>query len=386
MADKIKCPKCGKEISIDEAIVQKMVNLRVQKERPRLKEEIEKEHQDDQNSKIQLLEKKFFYEKKKREEAEKKELELRLKEEAIIEKEKKIDLEIQRRTAEGRKDIEEKITKEKEEKFLLKIAEKNKQLEDTKKALFEAQRKAHQGSMQTQGEVLELSLEELLKKKFPFDKIDPVPKGISGADIIQTVYSHSNQPAGTIVWESKQTKNWTEDWIQKLKDDSRQIKADIAVLVSNILPKEINNFGLYHGIWVCNRQSIYGLTTALRNQILAIHNTITVNTGKEEKMEILYDHLCSPGFAQKIEIIVETFINMQRTLEKEKIAMNKIWTVREVQIKRLQDSTIKMYGEIQGIAGKALPDIKLLELGEIDEVKKPSKKEKDVSDSQSNLF
>ncbi len=386
MADKIKCPKCGKEISIDEAIVQKMVNLRVQKERPKLKEEIEKEHQDDQNSMIQLLEKKFFYEKKKREEAEKNESELRLKEEAIIEKEKKIDLEIQRRTAEGRKIIEEKITKEKEEKFLLKIAEKNKQLEDTKKALFEAQRKVQQGSMQTQGEVLELSLEELLKKKFPFDKIDPVPKGISGADIIQNVYSHSNQPAGIIVWESKRTKNWTEDWVQKLKDDSRQIKANIAVLVSDILPKEINNFGLYHGIWVCNRQSILGLTTALRNQILAIHNTITVNTGKEEKMEILYDYLLSPTFAQKIEIIVETFINMQRNLEKEKIAMNKIWTVREVQIKRLQDSTTKMYGEIQGIAGKALPDIKLLELEEIDEVEKPSKKEKNVSDSQSNLF
>lgn len=391
MSDKIKCPKCGQEILIDEAIVQRAVDAKVknklQEEKNLLAAELKKEFEKNQKASFLELQNKLAVEEKKRRQAEQKELDFIKKQNDLEDKIRQQDLHIARKIQEERRLIVEKSQKESEEKYRLINEEMRKQLEDTKKALILAQHKAQQGSMQTQGEVLELSLEETLKQNFPLDKISPVPKGISGADIIQVVYSPSNQIAGKIIWESKRTKNWTEDWVQKLKDDSRQIKANIAVLVSDLLPKDINNFGLHRGIWVCNRLSIIGLTTALRNQILSVHNTITVNIGKEEKMEAIYDHLCSPAFAQKVETIVETFINMQNNLEKEKIAMNKIWTVRETHIKRLQDSTIKMYGEIQGIAGEALPDIKLLELGDVSGVKSKSvPKEKDAPDSQSNLF
>ncbi|MCL5407478.1 MAG: DUF2130 domain-containing protein [Patescibacteria group bacterium] len=399
MSQKIECPKCGHQISVDEAIIQRAVDLKVKnkldEEKNKLEIELKKEFEKSQTASLKTLQEKLVIEEKKRREAELKELEFIKKQTDLEDKIRKQDLEIARKIQEERHLIIEKTQKESEEKFHLLNRELRKQLEDTKKALSDAQRKAQQGSMQTQGEVLELSLEEMLKQNFPHDKISAVPKGISGADIIQIVVHPSGQETGMIAWEVKRTKSWTEEWVQKLKDDSRQIKANISVLVSEVLPKNIANFGFYNGIWVCDYASILGLTTALRNQILAVFNTVTVNIGKEEKMEVLYNYLCSPTFSQRVETIVETFINMQRNLEKEKIAFNKIWAVRETQIKRLQDSTIKMYGEIQGIAGKSLPNIELLELESgLDEAENTRKKVSSKntnppaggSEDQSSLF
>ena len=392
MPGKIKCPKCGYQISVDEAIIQRAVDSKVKnklvEEKNKLVVELTKEFEKNQTVSLKQLHEKLAIEEKKRREAEVKELEFIKKQTDLEDKIRRQDLEIARKMQEERRTIIEKTQKESEEKFRLLNSELRKQLEDTKSALSDAQRKAQQGSMQTQGEVLELSLEEALKHNFPHDKISAVPKGISGADIIQVVIHQSGQETGTIAWEVKRTKNWTQEWVQKLKDDSRQIKANISVLVSETLPKNISNFGFYQGIWVCDYASVLGLTTALRNQILAVFNTVTVNIGKEEKMEVLYNYLCSPTFAQRIEIIVETFVNMQRNLEKEKIAFGKIWAVRETQIKRLQDSTVKMYGEIQGIAGKNLPNIELLELesGFEEEVNEPKKVKKQSDNDQVNLF
>lgn len=366
MPQQITCPQCGHKIAVSEAIVQRMVELKVKnkmaEEKEHLRAELDLEYKKNQAQDMKKMQEKLEAEEKKRREAEKKELEFIKIQNELEDKIRSQDLAIARKLQEERKLIVAKTQKESEEKFRLENLEMRKQLDDTKKALAEAQRKAHQGSMQTQGEVLELTLEEQLKSNFPHDKITAVPKGISGADIIHYVIHQSGQSAGTILWESKRTKNWTEDWVQKLKDDGQKTKASICVLVSEVLPKDIDNFGFYNGIWVCDYASIIGLTTALRNQILAVYSIVTVNTGKDEKMEILYDYLCSPAFTQKIETIVETFLGMQKSLEKEKIAMTKIWTVRETQIKRLEDSTIKMYGEIQGIAGKNLPNIEVLEL------------------------
>lgn len=399
MSGKIQCPKCGHQISVDEAIIQRAVDLKVKNrleiEKNKLETELKKEFEINQSNSLKQLQEKLSLEEKKRQAAEQKELEFIKKQTDLEDKIQRQDLEIARKMQEERRTIIEKTQKESEEKFRLLNGELRKQLEDTKKALSDAQRKAQQGSMQTQGEVLELSLEEALKQNFPHDIIEPVPKGVSGADIIQTVVHPSGTSTGIITWESKRTKNWTEEWVQKLKDDSRKIKASVAVLVSETLPKDIENFGFYNGIWVCNYSSVVGLATALRNQILAVFNTVTVNTGKEEKMEVLYNYLCSPTFAEKIEVIVETFLGMQQSLEKEKIAFNRIWAVRETQIKRLQDSTVKMYGEIQGIAGKSLPEIELLELGSGLDEKENTRKKVDSknansptsgNDDQSSLF
>lgn len=384
MADKIKCPKCGTQISIDEAIVQKMVALRVQKQIEEEKNKWQEDFSREQKDKIKILEERFISEKKKREEAEEKELKLRLREEELRDREKKIELEIARKSSEKQKELEEKISKEAHEKYQLILAEKDKKIEDQKKLNEEMNRKLHQGSMQTQGEVLELTLEEHLKKNFPTDKIQPVPKGISGADIIQTVYDRTGQPAGMIAWESKRTKNWTEEWVQKLKDDARAVKANIAVLVSEVLPKEINHIGYYQGIWVSDFPSSAGLASALRSQLLAVSNSLVASTGKDQKMESLYNYLTSDIFAQRVQALVETFINMRTNLSKEKVAMERIWAARETQLLRLTENTAKMYGEIEGIAGKSLPNVELLELesGVEKEEKKPEKESSD----QSSLF
>ncbi len=355
----IKCPNCGTEITIDEAIVQKMVNLKVQKsleeEKNKLQTELKTQLEKEQAQSLKIIQEKL-------EQSRQKELESIKKQTELEDKIKSQEIKTARKIQEERKLILEKMENDLKSKYELQIQDMQKKLEDTQKAVREAERKAHQGSMQTQGEVLELSVEEMLKSAFPLDKIEPVPKGINGADIIQTVYGSSGRPAGKIAWEMKRTKNWTEEWVQKLKDDSRAIKADISVLISDAMPKDIQNFGSYNGIWVCNYSIVNGVASIMRNQLIAVASAITAETGKDQKMEAIYAYLTSNTFAQKIQALVETFDQMKTSLDTEKRAMTKIWSTRETQILRLTENTAKMYGEIQGIAGAALPAIEILEL------------------------
>lgn len=395
--DTIQCPKCKFKIPVTEVLQHRLteqvsaeVEKRVNDERQKLEKDLTSRLEKEQSDSLKTLQQKLEIEAKKREEAEKKELDFIKKQSEMEDKIKHQDLEIARKMQEAKKLIIEKTQNEIEEKYELQTAEMRKQLEDTKKALTEAQRKAQQGSMQTQGEVMELALEELLKANFPHDIIEPVPKGITGADIIQRVFTPHGSECGAIVWESKQTKAWTEDWVQKLKDDGRNIKGSILVLVSDVLPKDIKNFGLYKGIWVCNFTSILGLTSALRHQLIATAKVIASQSGKDEKKDILYDYLCSPAFGNKIESIVENFIAMKSNLDKEKVAMQRIWTAREMQVNRMLENTAKMYGEIQGIAGSQIPSIELLELdniaGEIEAPKKSHKKTDENTENQTGLF
>ena len=380
--DEIKCPKCGTQISIDEAIVQKMVNLKVGKELSDAKIEIEKSLREEKGNDLKILENKLILEKEKREKAEKKELEILKKQTELEERVKRQDLEVARKVAEERKTIEEKIRKEEHEKQDFKYHELQKQLNDTKKALTEAQRKSQQGSMQTQGEVLELELEKLLKLSFLTDLIEPVGKGITGADIIQKIIHRSRQQAGIIVWETKRTKGWDDKWIEKLKEDSRNMKASACILVSDNLPKEINGAGLHHGVWVCNFSFAISVATLLRHGILEVFNTVLVNTGKDEKKEAIYDYLCSPTFRQKVDLIVENSAKMLEIVEMEKKWMTKKWASEEVRIRRLQDCALKLWGDISGIAGSSLPEPNSLVLNLPELKKKEYKKKTD----QTNLF
>lgn len=358
MPNEIKCPKCGNDISVDDAYVQKIINLKVQKsledEKIKLQNELKEQITKEQNETLKTIQEKLSQSRQK-------ELESIKKQSELEDKIKSQELEIARKLQEEKSKITEQAQKDADQLWQLKLAEKEKLLEDQKKLISEMQRKAHQGSMQTQGEVLELSIEELLKQKFPLDRIEPVPKGVNGADIIQTIYNNG-QPVGKIAWETKRTKNWTEEWVQKLKDDSRLIHADISILISDVLPKELDNFGQYKGIWVCQFSNIVGIATALRHQLIAVSCAVTAGTGKDEKMESLYNYLTSNTFAQKVQALVETYDNMKNSLDTEKKAMAKIWAQREMQILRLTENTAKMYGEIQGIAGAALPTIEILEL------------------------
>ena len=227
-------------------------------------------------------------------------------------------------------------------------------------------RKAEQGSMETQGEVLEQDFEAQLKSFFVHDDIQPVPKGIRGADLIQTVRTAMGAECGVLLWETKNTKAWSSAWIPKLKDDMIEIRASIAILVSVVLPDGINRFGQVDGVWVSDPLSAIPLAAALREQLMAISRERNASVGKNEKMEALYQYLAGVEFKQKIEGIVEAFTSMQDQLNKERRAMERHWKQREKEIERVVKNTVGLYGDMQGIIGGQIPVIPALELDEAD--------------------
>jgi len=292
--------------------------------------------------------------------------ELNLRKEKIkLENDKKsMELENVRKLDAERKKIAEEIAKQADEAYRLKEAEKDKQLQDARKVNEELRRKLEQGSQQTQGEVLELELEEFLKSNFPFDAIEPVPKGISGADVLQRVHSQTGKLCGTIVWESKRTKTWSEPWITKLKEDQRAVKAEIAVLVSEVLPKDVNGFEYRDGVWVCGYPFIANLTSALRMQIIQIASAKQLVAGKEGKMEVLYKYVTSTEFIHRVQAIVEGFSAMQTDLQKERAVSDRQFSKREKQIQQVIANTSGMYGDLQGLLGTSMQTIPALEAGE----------------------
>lgn len=246
--------------------------------------------------------------------------------------------------------IRSQAAKKAEEQQELKIAELKKQLVDVAKVNEELKRKLQQGSQQTQGEVMELALEELLKKEFPQDDIKEVPKGVRGADIIQEVKDKYGRTCGTILWESKNAK-WSDEWIDKLKEDQRMVKADVSILVSIELPKKITAFGYINGVWITNRASLIGLTTALRISLWQVFSTKLSLSGKDEKKEILYNYFTGIEFRQRVEAINEAFSSMQEEIEREKRWFSAKWGRQEKAIRKALDHTHGMHGELQGIVG-----------------------------------
>jgi hypothetical protein len=275
------------------------------------------------------------------------------KEESKLELEKKLSKEIEK--------IQEETQKRVQDQQQLKIAEYEKKIADATKANEELQRKLQQGSQQTQGEVLELALEQLLKKEFPNDDIKPVPKGVRGADVIQEVKDKYGRVCGTILWESKNAK-WTDEWIDKLKEDQRTCKADVSILVSIELPKKIHTFGYHGGVWITDRLSIVGLTTALRISLWQVFSIKQSQTGKDEKKEILYSYFTGIEFRQRVEGIIEAFSSMQEDIEREKRWFSSKWARQEKAIRKALDSTHGMHGELQNILGiEQLPQLKGLQ-------------------------
>lgn len=249
-----------------------------------------------------------------------------------------------------------------EEESHLKILEKEKQLNDALKVNEELKRKLSQGSMQTQGEVLELEIEDILKAEFPYDELKPIAKGVRGGDVIQIVHDASGRPCGSIIWEIKQTKNWTEGWIGKLKEDQRNIKAQLAVIVTEALPADIKNFGPKNGLWITKRSEVVGLAHALRRTLILVYHANLSTTGKNEKKEVLYSYINSTEFAQRIEAVMDSYGSLLEDLEKEKRWFTGKWAKQEKNIRTVVDQTIGLHGDLQGIVGKTLAPIKSLEL------------------------
>jgi hypothetical protein len=275
---------------------------------------------------------------------------------------RELDLTVEKRVEDGLNDVRIKARREAEDGLRQKVLEKDQTIVSMQRTIEELKQKADQGSQQLQGEVQELELEILLRAKFPLDSIAPVPKGEFGGDIVQGVRSQSGQPSGTILWETKRTRNWSDAWLAKLREDQRTAKAEICVLVSHVLPKGVETFNIIDGVWVAHPRCVIPVATILRNTLLQVTMARQVSEGQQSKTEMVYQYLTGPRFRQRVEAIVEAFSSMQDDLDRERKVIMKQWAKRQEQIERVMGGTIGMYGDLQGIAGKSLQEIEGLEL------------------------
>jgi hypothetical protein len=281
------------------------------------------------------------------------------------EKDEQRELEMQKRLASEQDSIRKEAQKKAEEEQHTKIMEKDKQLQDAMKEVEEMRRKLQQGSQQTQGEAFELEFEELLSRQYPNDKIVPVGKGVKGGDVIQEIWDSRGNFTGKILWELKNTKTWSEGWIDKLKGDKRTINAEEAVLISEVLPTNLKNAGFRDGVWVTQRNFVVPLADTLRAkaiQLFYIRNSVKA---KDEKMDILYNYLSGTEFKHRVEAIIDAFTNMQDEIEKEKRYFSNKWSRDEKNIRQVIDNTYGMHGDMKGIIGQMLPQIKGLDLLEL---------------------
>ena len=405
MANKIKCPKCGEEIDIENLILTGSKEV-VDKELAQQKSEFEKELKK-YKSDYKKLQDKYEEEKEKAIEEllnnQKKEQKLReekLKKDAIAEQEeayKTLEKELQEKSeqlkdlnklraeksrlerekselkeqivADTEKEFTQRLIEEKqklqktaEEKYELEIATLQKQLQDQKDLTEEMKKRQEQGSMQLQGEIQELAIEKYLSENFKYDEIQEVGKGDMGADSIQIVNTPQKQNCGTIYYESKRTKTFKEEWINKFKNDIQIKGADIGVLVTAIYPKGMNRMGLRDGVYICTYEEFKALSFILRENIIKLSEMKTLQENRHEKSSLLYNYLTSTEFRFQFETIVNAFVGMQADLEAEKRAMNKLWKKREKEIMNVISATTDMYGSIQGISGNAIKPVSALEM------------------------
>lgn len=352
MANLIKCPKCGEEIEVTEALS------------ATIKDELGKTLHDEgfkeaeEKYKVELL-----FKSKKLDESREAELLLRQEKLKLEDEKKTFELDKQKQLEVERDKIRQQTLLEASDAHRLKDLEKEKLINDLKKSLEDAQLKANQGSQQLQGEVLELDLEEFLHSSFPHDEINPVGKGVRGADISQVVRTNLGTTCGVILWEFKRTKAWVDDWAGKLKDDMRSAKANIPVIITTVLPKEIKSgFGFFQGVWVAEPKYIHPLAEILRKNLIDVAREKHNGQDRGTKADLIYTYLTSDAFVQQIQSIIEVHQNMQLQIQKERISFEKIWKEREAQAQRIIISTAGIYGSIQGVAGQSLPPVKGLDL------------------------
>jgi hypothetical protein len=295
-------------------------------------------------------------------EAQKAQAELIRKQRELDDAKREMELTIETRVQNSLTTVRDQARLEAEEGLKLKVSEKEETISSMQRQIEELKRKSEQGSQQLQGEAQELELESILRAKFPRDTIEPVPKGEFGGDILHRVISNTGQLCGTILWECKQTKNWSDTWLSKLRDDQRTAKAEISVIMSQVLPKGVETFELIDTVWVTHPRYAVALALALRQSLIDISIARIAGEGQQTKMELVYKYLTGPQFRQRIEAIVEKFSDMQSDLDKERKTMTRLWAKREAQIRGVIESTAGMYGDLQGIAGRTLVEIEGLEI------------------------
>ncbi|ULQ56906.1 DUF2130 domain-containing protein [Flavihumibacter rivuli] len=415
MLTNITCPNCGHEFPLEAALNdelkeaiekekqelrEKMIEYRNQKEeelrkkdeafeqfkrqqetafRQQLDQELKKQNEQleasirkslhaDFENQLRMLQEADREKEEKLKAARQKELEFLKKEQELKTKEEELEIVLQKKLQQERSRLSDEIRKLEAQKietmeneYQLRLKEMEKQLEDQKKLAEEMKRKAEQGSMQLQGEVQELALEEMLKNSFPFDLVSEVGKGVRGADCIQTVRNQFGQECGKIIYESKRTKGFTNDWIEKLKADLRSQGADIAILVTQTMPSGMDQFGERNGIWICTFAEVGALAHVLRDSIIKVYNATKNQENKGDKMHMLYDYLTSNEFGEQWKAIREGFLSMKLSIQKERDAMEKLWKAREKQLEKVLLNAAHIKGSIEGISGNDAIDLNLLE-------------------------
>jgi hypothetical protein len=285
---------------------------------------------------------------------------------------REVELTVEKRVQENLAAVHTKARIEAEDVLKSKVAEKEIQITGMQRQIEELRRKAEQGSQQLQGEALEIELESLLRRRFPRDLIEPVAKGQFGGDVVHRVLGANGQVCGTIIWESKRTKIWNNAWLGKLRDDQRLAKAEIAMIVSTALPPGIENFDLIDNVWVSDPRFAVPLAVVIRQSLIELAGSRQTQEGQQTKMELVYQYLTGPRFRHRIDAIVEKFTDMQADLDRERKLMMRLWAKREEQLKGVLDSTAGLYGDLQGIAGRAMQEIESLDVLMIEASEKPS--------------
>ncbi len=330
----------------------------IEAEKKKLQEELRKSIATDYENQLKMLQQNAADTEEKLKEARKKELDFLQKEQSLKIKEEELQLTVQRQLIEEREKLKEQLQKEeserlnlKEQEYQLRMKELEKQLDDQKKLAEEMRRKSEQGSMQLQGEVQELMLEELLQATFPFDKIEEVGKGVRGADCTQTIRNQFGNEAGKIIYESKRTKDFSNEWIEKLKADMRTLGADVAVIVTQAFPKDMERFGEKDGVYICNFSEVRSVALLLRNALLKIADAKKSQDNKGDKMHMLYDYLTGSEFSEQWKAIREGFMSMKLSIQRERDAMEKLWKAREKQLEKVLLNAAYIKGSVEGIAG-----------------------------------
>ncbi|WRF08835.1 DUF2130 domain-containing protein [Helicobacter pylori] len=346
----------------DDAVKQASA-LALQDERAKIIEEARKNAFLEQQKGLELLQKELEEKSKQVQELHQKEAEIERLKRENNEAESRLKAENEKKLNEKLETEREKIEKALHEKNELKFKQQEEQLEMLRNELKNAQRKAELSSQQLQGEVQELAIEEFLRQKFPLDSIEEIKKGQRGGDCIQVVHTREFQNCGKIYYESKRTKEFQKAWVEKLKSDMREIGADVGVIVSEALPKEMERMGLFEGVWVCSFEEFKGLSTVLREGVIQVSLAKKSQENKGDKVDLLYHYLTSSEFSMQVNAIIEGFEQLRADLESEKRAMARIWKSREKQMEKVFEGTINMYGSIKGIVGNTIGQVKALELG-----------------------
>jgi hypothetical protein len=342
-----------------EKIIADKINLQKQV----LQQEAIKKAAEEMHLQMNALQKELGEKNEKIKESRQKELELIQKENKLKEERDSLTLDLEKKLLERQKEIEDKVKKMESERNELRFKEYEKRLADQVELIETMKRKAEQGSMQLQGEVQELALEEQLRSTFPFDTIEEVGKGVKGADCIQVVKNNLGTECGKIIYESKRTKAFGGDWIDKLKADMRSKNADIAVLVTETMPKDLEFFGLKDGVWVCTFTEVKALSHVLRDSIIKIAGAVKTQENKGEKMAMLYNYLTSNEFTEQWKAIREGFLGMKLSIQKERDTMERLWKAREKQLEKVLLNAAHIRGSIDGIAGLESIDLNLLDEG-----------------------